>query len=137
MKKKLFSHLRFMDLKATQGGAASSLNQVIDYVNSNLDEVLEFFLSDDEGFGVAPTIIVVLGNNAQNVFEATVKPILIKKNATLIDHVYMPHPSAQTVVNQHLEKASSEIRSKLAPISSIPFRWFCKGRKNYGWDTFK
>jgi len=132
--KEIFSHFRFMDLKATQGGAASSVNELIEYVNLHLDEVLKYFLSSDEKFGISPNIVIVLGNNTQHVFERTVKPLLVNKKVA-IEYVFMPHPSAQTVVNKHLEEASSEINSKLVPISSVPSRWFCRGRNNSGWVT--
>lgn len=132
--KEIFCHFRFIDLKATQGGASYTLNEVIEYVNSNINEVLKYFLSENEEFGFAPNIIVVLGNNSQIVFERTARPILVSKKVTM-KYIYMPHPSAQTVVNEHLEKASSEINEKLVPISSKPNRWFCKGRKSSGWTT--
>lgn len=131
-----FCQFRFMDLKATQGGASSTLKEIINYVNSNIHEVLRYFTSDDEEFGLAPHVIIVLGNNTQEVFEKTVRSELAVR-ATTMGYVNMPHPSAQTVVNEHLKKASSEINEKLVSISSKANRWFCKGRDNYGWCRVK
>ena len=128
-----FKNFRFMDLKATQGGAASSENDVSEYVYSNLGEVLRYFNSEDEQFGISPSVLIVLGNNAQNIFCNTVKPLLLENKITRLQHIYMPHPSARTVVNDLLTNASFEIPPKLSPLTEKPYKWFCQGRKNNGW----
>lgn len=132
-----FKNFRFMDLKATQGEAESSEKEMSDYVHTNLCEVLRYFNSEDRQFGVAPSILIVVGKNAQNVFSNTVKPLLLEKKITKLQHVYMPHPSAQTVVNDLLKNASFEIPQKLSPLTEQPYKWFCRGRKQNGWIKLK
>lgn len=126
-----FNNFRFMDLKATQGGAASSEKELSEYVHSNSYEVLRYFNSVDEQFGLAPSSLIVLGNNAQNVFSKTVKPLLLKNKVTHLKYVYMPHPSAQ-IGYASLEKASAEIHEKLSPLTEQPYKWFY-GKINSRW----
>lgn len=128
-----FKNFRFMDLKATQGGAASSVHEVSEYVRSNILEVMKYFTSKDERFGIAPTVLIILGNNAQQVFSDTVRPVLLKNNVAHLQYIFMPHPSAQTIANDLLEKASHEISTKLSPLAAQPYKWFCNGRNKYGW----
>ena len=95
-----FNNFRFMDLKATQGGAKSSEKEISEYVYSNKGEVLKYFISNDKNFGIAPNILIILGNYAQNVFSKIVRPLLLEKQSFQLQYIYMPHPSAQTVVNE-------------------------------------
>ena len=129
-----FKNFRFMDLKATQGGAGASKKEVSEYVRLNQSEVLKYFISKDKYFGLAPNILVILGSIAQTIFGETVKPLLLKNQASQLQHIYMPHPSAQTVVNDLLRSASAEIPQRLAPLTETPYKWFCRGRKNNGWN---
>jgi hypothetical protein len=85
-----FDNFRFMDLKATQGGAEASPDDVLKYVKDNMIEVVKYFDSTDQSFGLSPHIIVLLGNTAQSVFVKCIKPRI--KN-TEIKWVGMPHPS--------------------------------------------
>jgi len=126
-----FKNFRFMDLKATQGGAASSEKELSDYVQSNSYEVLRYFSSVNEQFGFAPNSLIVLGNPAQNVFSKTVKPLLLMNKVAHLKYVYMPHPSAQ-IGYASLEKASSEIQEKLSPLTERPYKWFY-GKLNSRW----
>ena len=64
----VFDNFRFMDLKATSGGSIPDTNAVRNYVKDHMNEVIEYFKSTDEEFGLSPHIIVLLGNTAQSIF---------------------------------------------------------------------
>jgi hypothetical protein len=126
------NNFRFVDLKATSGGASSIKSDIIDYLKINLCEVLEYFVSDDKALGLKPHIIVLLGNSAYELFSKYLKSLVLNGNRNL-KWVQMPHPSAQTVANDLLKIACNEIIDHLVPIAMAPNKWFCKGRSKSGW----
>ena len=128
-----FNHFRFVDLKATSGGAQSNKQEISDYVSENLDEVMKFFISNNEEFGLHPHYIVLVGNITYDIFSKYIQPELIKNNSK-ISWVCMPHPSAQTVANEPLKNACYEIKQKLKLISEKPYKWYCRGKNNFGWQ---
>jgi hypothetical protein len=127
-----FNHFRFVDLKATSGGAQSNEQEIKNYIDNHFDEVMKFFISKDEEFGLHPHVVVLVGNSTYNIFSKYIQPELIK-NKSQIFWICMPHPSAQTVANEPLKNACYEINQKLKPISEKPNKWFCKGKKDFGW----
>jgi hypothetical protein len=127
-----FDNFRFMDLKATPGGSISNKNEIANYIQTNINEVVEYFVSQDDEFGLYPHIIVLLGNSAYELFLKYIREFILEENPQL-KWVCMPHPSAQTVANELLSLACSEIPEKLEFIDRIPNKWFCRGRLNSGW----
>ena len=127
-----FDHFRFMDLKATSGGSATGEDIIADYINEHIEEVLEFFISTNENFGLYPHLVIILGNHAYNTFSKYIRHKLIDVNSQ-IQWVCMPHPSAQTVVNDLMKNACYEITKKLEPIDKRPYKWFCNGKSKFGW----
>ncbi len=125
MAKNIFDNFRLMDLKATSGTEKSNRNVVEDYVNNNFDEVIKYFNSTEEDFGLFPHIVVLLGDTAQSVFKRCIKEKLTS-NPNL-KFVGMPHPS-HTVAYDALTKASRNIRQHLNPITSkTTDKWiYCK-----------
>jgi len=110
----VFNCFRFIDLKATSGNVKSDIREIGDYVIHNLDEVINYFNSTEENFGLSPHILVLLRNPAQSIFKRLLRPLLI--NNPSLQWVGMPHPS-HTVDYEALAKASVEIREHLCPIS--------------------
>ena len=127
-----FNHLRFMDLKATSGGAKSKKSEISDYIKLNSSEIAQYFTSKNENIGLQPHIIVLLGNSAYELYSEHLLNTVRKNNSTL-KWIQMPHPSAQTVANDLLEVACSEINEHLTSTDQKPNKWFCRGRLNYGW----
>ncbi|MDP3010268.1 MAG: hypothetical protein Q8N30_14520 [Methylococcales bacterium] len=117
-----FNNFRFMDLKATQGGAEASQDIVLNYVKDNIIEVVKYFNSTDQSFGLSPHIIVLLGNTAQSVFVKCIKPEI--KN-TKIKWVGMPHPS-HTVGYEGLQYASKHIKKNLKLLNEPAKKWVYK-----------
>jgi hypothetical protein len=124
-----FNCFRFMDLKATPGGSTSREKDVCEYIRSNGSEVLKYFISEDEGFGLMPHIIVLLGSKVYNPFSL-LKEDVENKNPNL-QWIQMPHPSAM-VNNDLLSAACDEIRKHLVPISQRAYRWFTKKNRIMG-----
>jgi len=131
-----FNHFRFIDLKATSGGAQSCQREIKDYIDNHFNEILNLFISTDEKFGLYPHIIILVGNTTYNIFSKYIQPKLIQKRSKIL-WVCMPHPSAQTVANEPLRKASCQINQKLKMIHEQPNRWFCKSKKDFGWQEVK
>ena len=127
-----FNHFRFIDLKATSGGAQSNEQEIKDYIHSNFDEVMKFFISTDKEFGLYPHVVILVGNSTYNIFSKYIQPELIRNQSKIL-WVCMPHPSAQTVANEPLKNASYEINQKLKMIQERPNKWFCKSKKDFGW----
>jgi hypothetical protein len=128
-----FDNFRFMDLKATQGGGAQA-NQaiVLQYVQNNQNEVTKYFNSTDESFGLAPHIVVLLGNTAQSVFLKCIGKKLI--NNSNLQWIAMPHPSAQ-VGYDGLEYADMNIRQHLKPINQKTKKWVYKKDDFNNWQN--
>jgi hypothetical protein len=115
-----FNNFRFMDLKAIQGGAIPGPNAVLNFVLNHMNEATKYFNSTDTDFGLAPHIIVLLGNTAQSVFISCIrKQVINDKN---LKWIAMPHPSAQ-VGYDGLEYASKKIREHLKPINEPAEKW--------------
>lgn len=129
-----FNHFRFMDLKATAGGASSKKNEIANYIKDNKQDIIKYFVSEDESFGLRPHLTVLLGNLAYELFSRHLRTEVQKENKEL-RWVQMPHPSAQTVHNDSLLEACGEINNHLWTIDKVPDKWFCKGRANCGWVT--
>jgi hypothetical protein len=127
-----FDNFRFMDLKATQGGPIHNKKEISDYIQTHKNEVLEYFVSQNDKSGLRPHIIVLLGNSAYELFLKYIREYTLKQNPHL-KWVRMPHPSAQTVVNELLSVACGEIPEKLESINRNPNRWFCNGKLKSGW----
>ena len=127
-----FNHFRFIDLKATSGGAKSKKSDIANYITSNMFEVTQYFVSKYENSGLHPHIVVLLGNSAYELFSKLLLNAVRKENPEL-QWIQMPHPSAQTVANDLLRGACSEISENLTPVSQKAHKWFCKGRASYGW----
>jgi hypothetical protein len=123
-----FNRFRFMDLKATSGGSKSTKSEVANYIQANRLEVTNYFTSKNE----RPHITVLLGNDAYGLFSELLRDVVRKENPEL-QWIQMPHPSAQTVDNDLLRTACGEINHRLVPINQSAYKWFCKGRSNYGW----
>ena len=116
----IFDNFRFMDLKATQGGAQADPTAVSDYVENNMNDVIKYFNSTDINFGLSPHIIVLLGNPAQSIFISCIRDkIIINEN---LKWIAMPHPS-HTVSYDGLKKASKMIREHLKPINHQADKW--------------
>lgn len=116
----VFNNLRFMDLKATQGGGQANQNHVLEYVNNNLNETTKYFNSTDMAFGLSPHIIVLLGNKAQSIFVRCIRDQLI--NDKNLKWIGMPHPS-HTVGYEGLKYACKDIRRHLKPINEQAEKW--------------
>jgi len=129
-----FSHFRFMDLKATGGGAKSKESDIVNYIESKALEIAQYFFSRNENFGLRPHAIVLLGNSAYDLFSAQVFDTLRKYNPGL-KWVQMRHPSARTVANDLLRSACTGINVHLTSIDQRVHKWFCKRRLQYGWTT--
>ncbi|MCF8068300.1 MAG: uracil-DNA glycosylase family protein [Desulfobacterales bacterium] len=127
-----FNHFRFIDLKATPGGASSNKIEITDYLMNNMHKVMEYFVSTNENFGKSPHIVVLLGNSAYELFSKYLRASVINRNPNL-QWVQMPHPSAQTVANNLLSIACTEIAEKLVSIEKAANKWFCRGKLNSGW----
>ena len=117
-----FSNFRFMDLKATQGGAKASYKEILEYVQTHPDEIMKYFNSTDESFGLSPHIIVLLGDHAQKVFVKLVKQKITNKE---IKWIGMPHPSSYTS-GDGWRYASKRITENLKPINQSGKRWSYK-----------
>lgn len=132
----IFDNFRFMDLKATSGGGQANRRHVKNYVRDNLNEVIRYFNSTDEGFGLSPHLIVLLGNTAQSVFNECVRPRLLGNNH--LEWIGMPHPS-HTVGYDGLVKACTEIRNKdnprLKPINQEGYKWIYDKKQPDRWVT--
>ena len=127
----VFNCFRFMDLKATSGNAKSDIKEIETYVISNLHEVIKYFNSTDEKFGLSPHIIVLLGNPSQSIFKGLLRPRLI--NYPSLQWVGMPHPS-HTVQYEALAKASVEIREHLCPITDeTSDKWIYQKKNLNNW----
>ena len=128
-----FDNFRFMDLKATQGGAIPNPNAVLNFVLNHMNEVTKYFSSTDTYFGLAPHIIVLLGNTAQSVFISCIsrKQVINDKN---LKWIAMPHPSAQ-VGYEGLEDASKKIRQHLKPINEKAKKWIYRKDKYDNWGS--
>ena len=127
-----FNHFRFMDLTAEAGGATPNRAVITDYIRANQHDILQYFVSEDEDFGLHPHIIVVLGNLAYELFYKHLRADVVKRNPELM-WIQMPHPSAQTVHNESLHSACKEINQHLNPINLGADKWFCKGQNENGW----
>lgn len=127
-----FNHFRFMDLKATSGGAVSTKSAIADYIKSNRREITEHFVSKDKNFGLSPHVLVLLGNSAYKLFSELLCDTVTKDNPEL-QWIQMPHPSAQTVANDLMREACNEISEYLTSIDQKAYKWFCRGRSKYGW----
>ena len=127
----VFDNFRFMDLKATQGYSESGSNAVSEYVINNMNDVIKYFNSTDESFGLSPHIIVLLGNTAQSVFINCIRKQII--NDKSLKWIAMPHPSGQIVYDGLLE-AGKKIREHLKPINEDSEKWvFDKYNMHNGW----
>jgi hypothetical protein len=133
-----FDCFRFMDLKATQGGSEANPVAVSDYVEDNMNDVLKYFNSTDDDFGLSPHIIVLLGNTAQSIFSGHIRH---KVNNQNLKWIGMPDPSAQ-VGYEGLKYASKNIRQHLKPINQQTKKWVYhkdwvdhKENKDYGWRS--
>ena len=126
-----FYNFRLMDLKATQGGANASPDEVLQYVQTHIIEVMRYFDSDsiDESFGLSPHVIVLLGNTAQSVFVKLLRQKITNKE---IKWIGMPHPS-HTVGYEGLKYASERITENLKPINQSGKRWIYKKDKPDNW----
>lgn len=129
-----FNHFRFMDLKATSGGSKSTKSAIANYINSNRLEVIEYFTSKNEKAGLRPHIAVLLGNSAYELFSEVLRDTVSKDNPEL-QWIQMPHPSAQTVANDLLRVACSEISGHIRPINQKAQKWFCRGKSSHGWTN--
>jgi len=129
----VFDHLRFVDLKATEGGASSDKREIRQYLLRNISDVIRYFVSEDEKFGKYPHKIILLGNSAFMLFDQYVLPHLMERPRKKQQWICMPHPSAQTVANDMLERACLEMPYRFRPLTERPFKWFCRGRSNSGW----
>jgi hypothetical protein len=118
-----------MDLKATQGGAEASPHKVLEYVQTHMDEVIRYFNSTDESFGLSPHSILLLGNTAQSVFVKLVRPKITNNE---IKWIGMPHPS-HTVGYDGLRYASERIIEYLKPINQSGKKWVYKKDKFNNW----
>ncbi|UOA09761.1 uracil-DNA glycosylase family protein [Methylobacter sp. S3L5C] len=116
----IFDNFRFMALNPIQGDPTPGSNTVSDYVTNNMNEVIKYFNSTDKKFGLAPNIIVLLGNTAQSVFIGCIRKQLI--NDKSLKWIAMPHPSAQ-IAYDGLEMASKKIREHLKPINEDAEKW--------------
>ena len=125
-----FSNFRFMDLKATQGGAKASYKEILQYVQAYSDEVMRYFNSTDESFGLSPHIIVLAGNNAQSVFVKLVRQKITNKE---IKWIGMLHPSFRYAGYDGLREASERITDNLKLISQSGKRWSYKKDKFDDW----
>ncbi len=123
----IFDNFRFMDLKATQGGNYAVVACVRDYVKNNMSDVVKYFDSCDETFGISPNIIVLLGNPAQFIFTKYIRSKLL--NSRTLQWVGMPHPS-NAVGYEGLKFAAGHIRSHLKPISELAEKWVYR-KDNY------
>jgi len=121
-------NFRFVDLKATPGGARSIKSEVFDYIRNNKPEVEDYFISENG----RPHIVVLLGNDVYEIFSSTLRNSLIEKNPEL-KWIQMPHPSSPRVANDLLRTACGQINDYLVKINEPANKWFCKGRSSYGW----
>lgn len=108
----VFNHFRFLDLKATAGTAKADENEITDYVSKNSEEILKFFISKDESFGLYPNLIVLLGNKAYDIFTTTLQSKISFANQGLYC-ICMPHPSHPNMSNDFFRVACSEINQNL------------------------
>lgn len=115
----IFNNFRFMDLTAIEGGPVPNPGAVEDYVRDNMCEVIRYFNSTDEDFGLSPHLIVLLGNTVQSIFSSLLRPKLMH---TDLNWVAMPHPSAQ-VGYEGLTYASQRIRQHVRPINRPARKW--------------
>lgn len=130
---KNLDNFRFVDLKATPGTSKSNMKEIKEYVEMHKQNIMEYFIpTDDKKFGIAPTIIIVVGGNTHKVFSQLIQPD-IKDSKILL--VYMPHPSAQ-IANKALKQACCEMPKKLKSIDSVPNRWYYKSKKDFGWVKY-
>ncbi|MGZ8944183.1 MAG: hypothetical protein ACXW1W_02020 [Methylococcaceae bacterium] len=127
-----FNHFRFMDLKATSGGSKSTKNEIASYIRSNRLEVTEYFTSTNDEAGLRPHIAVLLGNSAYELFSEHLMDAVLKNNPEL-QWIQMPHPSAQTVDNDLLREACTEINERLVLVNQRAHKWSCRGSSTYGW----
>jgi hypothetical protein len=127
-----FNHFRFMDLKATAGGARANKIEIANYIKNNKQDVMQYFVSEDENFGLRPHVTILLGNLAYELFSQHLRNEVQKENQEL-RWVQMPHPSAQTVHNESLLEACGEINKHLCAIDKAADKWFCRGQNNNGW----
>jgi len=111
-----FDNFRLMDLKATSGTGKADPRAVEEYVKRNFDDVIKYFNSTNEEFGLFPHIVVLLGNTAQSVFKRCIREKLI--NNSNLKWIGMPHPS-HTVEYAALKNASGNIRQHLSSITNI------------------
>lgn len=131
----VFNSFRFVDLKATSGNAKSDIKEIENYVTNNLIEVIKYFNSTDEKFGLSPHMIVLLGNHAQSVFKRLLRQKLVHN--LNIQWVGMPHPS-HTVSYEALTKASVEIRNHLYPITNeTTDKWIYQKRNINNWKMIR
>jgi hypothetical protein len=126
-----FNNFRFMDLKATQGSPQADPTAVSDYVEENMNNVIQYFNSTDTNFGLSPHIIVLLGNPAQSIFISCIRDKVV--NNENLKWIAMPHPS-HTVGYEGLEFASKKIRKHLQPINQQQVeKWIYDKNKFDNW----
>ncbi len=116
----VFNSLRFVDLKAIQGGAKPDREDVMEYVVRNISDVTKYFNSTDRAFGLSPHIVVLLGRIAQPVFVRCIRHKIM--NNSNIRWVGMPSLS-HMVSYVGLRYASGNIRQHLKPINEPAEKW--------------
>ena len=103
--------MRFVDLKATPGGAAVKSGESIDqYVLNHLEDVLDYFRGDEAY--AAPTMVVLQGSYAQSTYRRIIEPHLtdlIERKTFKI--VAIEHPSSTLASYSQVQRACVELSS--------------------------
>lgn len=129
----VFDNFRLIDLKATPGSGQSNKDDIHRYVQEHLPEVLKFFQTEDEDFGLSPQIVVLLGGKTQPVFKDLIKP---KLQGTDLKCVGFTHPTAM-VNNDAVIQASLKIRDHLRSVNSKMLEKWVYKKDNFDyWETF-
>jgi hypothetical protein len=133
--KNAFENFRLTDLKDNSEVGRANLNKIQEHVKSNLDEVIKYFNSTDEKFGLSPHPVVLLGSKAQLIFKKLIKPELLQAMCCLdLMCIGMPHPTAM-IGNDALEFAGIQIQKHLKPIQGDIKRWRYSKNNHDIWES--